>query len=40
MMKKLMKKISQFIEKLAKANEDAYGSDRLDCCSLNKREKS
>ena len=38
-MKKLKKRINEFIEKLAKANESEFGSKKLDCCQLNKAQK-
>ena len=36
-MKKLIKK---WLEKLAKANGESFGSGPLDCCKLNKDNKS
>jgi len=38
-MKKLKKKLNEFIEKLAKANESEFGNKKLDCCQLNKTRK-
>ena len=32
--------IKNWLEKLAKANEESFGSGRLDCCELNKDNKS
>ncbi len=37
-MKTLIRKLNEFIEKLAKANESEYGNKKLDCCSLNKEQ--
>lgn len=31
--------IKNWLEKLAKANEESFGSRRLDCCELNKDSK-
>ncbi len=28
--------IKNWLEKLAKANEESFGTERLDCCDLNK----
>lgn len=33
----MTKWIKKFIEKLAKANEDAFQGQKLDCCDLNKQ---
>lgn len=30
---------SAFLERMAKANQDHYGSSRLDCCDLNQKKK-
>ncbi|WP_409229054.1 LDCC motif putative metal-binding protein [Gudongella sp. SC589] len=38
-MKKFKKKLNEFIEKLARANESQFGNRKLDCCSLNKTQK-
>jgi len=38
-MKKLKKKLNEFIEKLAKANQSEFGNKKLDCCQLNKGHK-
>ena len=33
-------RIKVFIERLAKANEEAFGTGRLDCCKLNNRTRA
>jgi hypothetical protein len=42
-MKHLLEKIRvrwlAYLDKLAKANEETYGSQRLDCCDLNSKQK-
>jgi hypothetical protein len=37
MLKRLKKAIKAFLEKLAKENEEAYGKNVPDCCSLNRQ---
>ena len=33
-----MKKwIKRFLERLAKANVESFGNERMDCCNLNKK---
>lgn len=29
--------IKRFLERLAKVNGESYGSERIDCCKLNKK---
>ena len=40
MFKSMKQKINQFLEKLAKANQETYGTKPLSCCNLEKRENS
>jgi len=35
----MKRKWNAYLEKMAKANEDQYGSQRLDCCDLNNKKK-
>ncbi|WP_281289910.1 LDCC motif putative metal-binding protein [Oceanispirochaeta crateris] len=35
----LKKRWMNYLNKLAKANQDLYGSQRLDCCDLDKKKK-
>jgi len=35
MFKKLKKKIANYLNKLAKANQSSFGNEKLDCCKLN-----
>ncbi len=35
----LKKKWMNYLNKLAKVNSDLYGSEKLDCCGLDKRVK-
>jgi hypothetical protein len=35
-MKMIGKKMTAFLERLAAANKASLGSDRLDCCTLDK----
>jgi len=36
MLKRIKKAIGNFIEKLAKENENSFGKGTLDCCQLNR----
>jgi len=36
MMFRKLKKFNKFIQELAKENQKLYGSERMDCCELNK----
>lgn len=36
---KIKKSIGRFLDNLAKENEKSLGSERLDCCQLNKNDK-
>jgi hypothetical protein len=38
MMAKIKKKINDYLNRLAKANESAFGGKQPDCCKLNKNE--
>ncbi|MDD3212412.1 MAG: LDCC motif putative metal-binding protein [Eubacteriales bacterium] len=40
MFKKLKQKINRFLDRLAKANQETFGTQPLDCCTLEKRENS
>lgn len=33
----MKKAINRWLEKLAKANKDNFGTERLDCCELGKK---
>lgn len=33
----MIKAINRWLEKLAKANKESYGNQRLDCCELGKK---
>ena len=35
-MKKLKEIFDNFLKKLAKANQDQFGNERLDCCNLER----
>ncbi len=35
--KKLGQRINHYFDRLAEANEKAYGNKRLDCCDMNKK---
>lgn len=39
MFDKLKKAINNFLEKIAKQNEELYGKSKMDCCNLNKQNK-
>ena len=39
MFKKLKKKIDNYLKRLAQINEQSFGSQKLDCCDLNKNNK-
>ncbi len=34
---KIKQKWMNYLNRLAKVNEDLYGSERLDCCDLNSK---
>jgi len=36
---KMKRRWSVYLDKMAKANQDQYGSQRLDCCDLNNKKK-
>jgi hypothetical protein len=36
MFNKIKKTMNKFLETLAKQNKELYGSERMDCCNLNK----
>ncbi len=36
MVEKIKIKIKNFLEKIAKENRSSFGSEKLDCCKLNK----
>lgn len=38
--KKFKRKINDTLEKMAQENQKTYGSGRLDCCNLNKKDKA
>jgi hypothetical protein len=40
MFKKLKKKIDNYLKRLAEINEESFGKQKLDCCDLNKNNKS
>ncbi len=40
MFKKLKKKIENYFKRLAEINEQSFGNQKLDCCDLNKHDKS
>jgi len=40
MFKRLKQKINRFLDRLAKANQDTFGTQPLECCKLEKRENS
>lgn len=33
---RVKKKINQFLESIAKENQKSFGSQKLDCCDLNR----
>lgn len=35
-MKKLKKLLKDFLNKLAKQNQESFGNERLDCCKLDR----
>ncbi|HOO39426.1 MAG TPA: LDCC motif putative metal-binding protein [Deltaproteobacteria bacterium] len=35
-LQKIKKKVSAYLERLARANQAAFGDSRIDCCSLHK----
>lgn len=35
----MIKWLKEFIEKLGKSNEKNFGTEKLDCCKLNKDKK-
>lgn len=37
---RLKKRWLRYLERMAQANEKQYGSQRLDCCDLNKKKSS
>lgn len=34
----MKKAIKRWLEKLAKANKETFGNERLDCCNLNRND--
>jgi hypothetical protein len=36
----MIKAIKKFIDRLAKSNEETFGGKKLDCCDLNRTNKS
>jgi hypothetical protein len=36
MMKKLKKSIQKFLDDMAKENQQTFGTQKMDCCNLNK----
>jgi hypothetical protein len=38
--KSIKKRWTDYLERLAKVNEEMYGDKRLDCCDLNKNQQS
>lgn len=34
MLEKLKRKYNYYLQKLAQANKDAFGEERLDCCNI------
>ena len=36
--KSIKNKWEKFLENLAKENKKSFGNEKLDCCSMNKRE--
>ena len=40
MFKKLKEKIDNYLKHLAEINEQSFGKQKLDCCDLNKNNKS
>jgi len=39
MFKKIKKAINNFLQDMAKENEQLYEKERMDCCKLNKSKK-
>ncbi len=39
MFAKLKKSWQEFLVRMAKENQEQYGSKRMDCCDLNKKEE-
>lgn len=37
MFKKLKKVIKNFLEDMAKENQESFGTGKIDCCDLNRR---
>lgn len=37
MLKRILRRINEALEKLARENEKAFGGNAPDCCSLNKQ---
>ena len=33
----MLKWIKKFLDKLAKANQETFGNERMDCCNLNRK---
>lgn len=34
----IKKKWQNYLKKMAKENKEAFGNERLDCCSMNKKD--
>ncbi|MFZ7131387.1 MAG: LDCC motif putative metal-binding protein [Eubacteriales bacterium] len=39
-LKKVKVKLNQFLKKIAQSNEKNFGNHTLDCCELNRKQKS
>lgn len=37
---RIKKRFNDFLEKMAKENEKAFGGEKLDCCQLNNKQSN
>jgi hypothetical protein len=38
--KRIKNKLNEFLEKMARDNEKAFGNGKLDCCQLNNKDQN